>query len=138
MTYQESFSIHTQGKSTTEITTEVQTVVDNANIQTGVCHVFQHHTSASLIISENADPTVQVDLENFMARLVIDGDPVFTHRNEGPDDMSAHIRNALTNNDLTIPVTNGQCALGTWQGIFLWEHRAQPHNRRITVTIQGD
>ena len=138
MVYQESFSVQTRGKGTTEITTKVRAIVDNAHIKTGLCHVFQHHTSASLIVSENADPAVHVDLESYMGKLVIDGDPIFTHRDEGSDDMSAHIRNVLTNNDLTIPITHGRCALGTWQGIFLWEHRAHPHNRNITVTVQGD
>jgi len=138
MTHQESFTVSTGGRSTTEITREIQGIVLNSGIQTGLCHVYQHHTSASLIINENADPAVRVDLENYMSRLVTDGDPLFIHRDEGPDDMSAHIRNVLTHNDLTIPVANGRCALGTWQGVFLWEHRGHPHTRRITVTIQGD
>ena len=103
----------------------------------GVCHVFIHHTSASLIITENADSDVQVDLDAFMARLVRDGDPVFVHTAEGPDDMSAHVRSVLTATSLTIPVQGGRCDLGTWQGVFLWEHRERPHRRRITVSFIG-
>ena len=89
------------------------------------------------MLCENADPTVRTDLETFMARLVPDGDPMFLHQDEGPDDMPAHVRSILTNMDLTVPVTDGRCALGTWQGIYLYEHRTHPHQRRITVTIHG-
>lgn len=138
MTHQETFTINTSGRGTTEITVKIQDIVRNSGIQAGLCHIFQHHTSASLIITENADPAVRSDLETYMARLVIDGDPAFIHRDEGPDDMSAHIRNILTHNDLTLPVTNGRCALGNWQGVYLWEHRTRPHKRQITVTIQGN
>jgi secondary thiamine-phosphate synthase enzyme len=136
MAYQETFSIHTHGRGTVEITQQVQSIVRNSRVETGICHVFQHHTSASLLLNENADPAVRRDLETFLARLVPDGDPGFTHTDEGPDDMSAHVRNVLTTNSLTVPVTNGRCGLGTWQGIYLWEHRTSPHNRNITVTIQ--
>lgn len=136
MVHQETFSIHTQGRGTVEITDRVQGIVRNAGIATGLCHVFQHHTSASLLLNENADPAVRHDLETFLSRLVPDGNPDFTHRDEGPDDMSAHVRNVLTTNGLTIPVTNGRCSLGTWQGIYLWEHRTAPHTRRVTVTVQ--
>ena len=120
MAYQETFLIHTQGRGTMEITDRVQQTVRDAGIKTGLCHVFQHHTSASLLLNENADPAVRKDLETFMSRLVQDGDPIFSHRDEGPDDMSAHVRNVLTTNSLSIPVINGRCGLGTWQGIFLW------------------
>ena len=137
MTHQESFSVQTSGRGTTEITRKVMEIVHNAGIETGLCHVFQHHTSASLLLNENADPAVRRDLEAFFNRLVVDGDPIFTHRDEGPDDMSAHVRNVLTTNSLTIPVSGGRCALGTWQGIYLWEHRTSAHHRKITVTIQG-
>lgn len=137
MAYQETFSVHTHGRGTVEITQQVQSIVHNSGIETGLCHIFQHHTSASLILNENADPAVRRDLEAFLSRLVPDGDPVFTHRDEGPDDMSAHVRNVLTTNSLTIPVTKGLGALGTWQGVYLWEHRTSPHTRRITVTIQS-
>jgi secondary thiamine-phosphate synthase enzyme len=104
----------------------------------GLCHVFVHHTSASLILCENADPTVRRDLEAFLARLVPDGDPLFEHTDEGMDDMPAHIRAILTKMDLSIPVTGGRCALGTWQGIYLYEHRTHAHRRRVTVTVQGE
>lgn len=137
MTYQQSFTVKTNGKSATEITRRIQDIVRDADIDTGLCHIFQHHTSASLILSENADPAVRHDIETFLSRLVRDGDPMFTHRSEGPDDMSAHIRNVLTGNELTIPVTDSRCNLGVWQGIFLWEHRAAGKHRKVTVTIQG-
>jgi len=135
MAHQENFTIQTSGRGMTEITRKVQGIVADSGIQTGLCHIYQHHTSASLFINENADPAVQADLQRFMEKLVIDDDPDYSHRNEGPDDMSAHIRSVLTHNDLTVPVAQGQCALGTWQGIFLWEHRAHAHSRKITVTV---
>src|SRR5690606_3027989 len=96
------------------------------------------HTSASLMLCENADPDVRADLERFMSRLAPDGDPLFRHRTEGPDDMPAHVRTVLTHSSLTIPVQDGRMVLGTWQGIYLWEHRAAPHRRRVTVTLYGD
>ena len=99
--------------------------------------MFVHHTSASLILCENADPTVRRDLEAFFARLVPDGDPRFEHVDEGPDDMPAHLRSILTQNSLAIPVSASRCDLGTWQGVFLWEHRADPHRRRVTVSVVG-
>ncbi len=138
MIEQQQFSISTRGRGTYDITREVQKIAQQSGIQTGLCHVFTHHTSASLILCENADPTVRGDLERFMARIAPDGDPLFQHADEGPDDMPAHIRSILTNMDLTVPVTSGRCALGTWQGIYLWEHRAHGHSRRVTVTIQGE
>jgi len=138
MVIQESFHIDTlRGRGTYEITREVDALVRRAGIQTGLCQVFVHHTSASLVISENADPVVRDDMERFMRRLVPDGDPLFDHTAEGPDDMAAHIRSFLTNMDLTVPVTDGRLALGTWQGIYLWEHRSRAHRRRITVTLFG-
>ncbi|NNF16110.1 MAG: YjbQ family protein, partial [Gammaproteobacteria bacterium] len=103
----------------------------------GVCHVFIHHTSASLMVCENADPEVLADLERFMFRLVPDGDSLFEHIAEGPDDMPAHVRSVLTQTHLTLPIANGRCDLGTWQGVFLWEHRTAPHSRRITVSVQS-
>ncbi len=135
--YQEDIGVRTAGRELREITAEVAQVVGQSGIRTGLCHVFIHHTSASLILSENADPSVCRDLERFMARLVPDGDPLFEHAAEGPDDMPAHVRSVLTRSDLTIPVTAGRLGLGTWQGIWLWEHRHQSHHRRITVTVQG-
>lgn len=104
---------------------------------TGLAQLFIHHTSASLIICENADPDVHRDLESWLARAVVDGDPLFRHRAEGPDDMSAHIRSVLTATSLTVPITDGRPALGTWQGVYLYEHRTAPHRRRITITIIG-
>ena len=138
MTRQHTFTIDTPGRGSYEITREVQRLVAQSGIRTGLCHVFVHHTSASLMLCENADPTVRQDLERFMARLVPDGDPLFRHDDEGPDDMPAHVRSILTNMDLTLPVSDGRAALGTWQGIYLWEHRAHAHRRRVTVTVQGD
>lgn len=138
MTFQESFQTQTRGRGTYDITREVEQIITRAQIKTGICHLFIHHTSASLVLCENADPSVRTDLERFMASLVPDGDPMFDHTMEGPDDMPAHIRSILSKMDLTIPVTAGRSALGTWQGIYLWEHRTRPHSRKITVTVLGD
>jgi len=129
--------IMTRGRGTTEITPHVQDAVASFGITEGLCTVFVHHTSASLIINENADPDVQRDLDAFLSRLVPDGDPLFVHTMEGPDDMPAHVRTALTQTSLSIPVTKGRCALGTWQGVFVWEHRHHGHHRRVTVTVVG-
>jgi len=130
--------ILTAGRGTLEITRRVQSAVGVSGIVSGLCTVFVHHTSASLIIGENADPSVQTDLDAFFARLVPDGDGLFTHTAEGIDDMPAHIRSVLTQTSLTIPVIGGRCDLGTWQGIFLWEHRHRPHRRRVSVSVMGD
>jgi secondary thiamine-phosphate synthase enzyme len=132
-----SLSIATAGRGTRDISGEVQRVVAESGVQSGLCHVFIHHTSASLIISENADPTVQSDLERFLARLVPDGDPLFAHTAEGPDDMPAHVRSVLTQTSLSLPIANGRCDLGTWQGVYLWEHRYRDHRRKITVSVLG-
>jgi secondary thiamine-phosphate synthase enzyme len=137
MFHSESFTIATRGRGTYEITSEVNRVVKGGGIERGLCTVFVHHTSASLILSENADPSVRSDLERFFARLVPDGDPIFRHTAEGPDDMPAHIRSILTTNSLTIPVDARGLDLGTWQGVYLWEHRADPHRRKVTVSIVG-
>ncbi len=134
---QHSFSVTTRGRGTYEITDRVQEFVRGAGIVTGLCHVFIHHTSAAVMLCENADPTVRQDLETWMARMIPDGDPSFRHQDEGPDDMAAHLRTLLTRNELSIPVSDGSCALGTWQGIYLWEHRHAAHQRRITVTVLG-
>ena len=131
------FSVDTRGRATYNVTSEVGRRVADSGIQQGLCHVFLRHTSASLTLCENADPDVLTDLETFLSRLVPDGDPMFIHDAEGPDDMPAHIRSMLTRSDLTIPVIDGRCALGTWQGIFLLEHRTQPHRRRLVVTVQS-
>ncbi len=134
---QTQLSVNTTGRGFSEITSNVADAVTSANVGTGLCHVFVHHTSASLIICENADPQVLDDMEAYMQGLVTDGDPVFTHRAEGADDMAAHVRSVLTHSALTLPVTGGCMALGAWQGLFLWEHRYQRFSRRITVTVQG-
>lgn len=138
MTHQERFTVRTRGRGTYEVTDQIRQIVASAGIETGLCHVFVHHTSASLMLCENADPTVRQDLETFMARTVPDGDPRYRHTLEGPDDMPAHIRTVLTQTGLAIPVSHGRCELGTWQGIYLWEHRTAGHNRTLTVTVQGD
>jgi secondary thiamine-phosphate synthase enzyme len=135
--YQRTLTVATRGRGTLDISREVAAAVSEARLTTGLCHVYCHHTSASLILCENADPTVRRDLEAFMARLVPDGDRLFDHTDEGPDDMPAHVRAILTSSSLTVPVTRGALALGTWQGIYLWEHRRMGHARRVTVTVQG-
>ena len=129
--------IDTPGRATIDITQKIQSVVAEANVRDGLCNVFCHHTSASLIVCENADPTVRGDLERFLARLVPDGDRLFEHTDEGPDDMPAHVRSVLTQTTLTLPIANARCDLGTWQGIYLWEHRKAAHARKITVTVIG-
>lgn len=138
MIKQEEIKISTQGRGTYDLSRQVQQAVQNSGVSTGICHVFIRHTSASLMICENADPAVMRDLETFMSRQVPDGDPMFTHTAEGPDDMPSHIRSVLTQSDLQLPVRNGQCALGTWQGIYLWEHRLAPHQRKVILTISGE
>ena len=136
--FRQKLTIETRGRGTHEITRPIQQVVERSGVSEGLCHVFIHHTSASLIVCENADPTVRRDLEGYAARLAPDGDPSYVHDSEGPDDMSAHLRSILTLASLTIPVESGRCDLGTWQGVFLWEHRTSPHRRRITVTVVGE
>ena len=135
--HQEIFRVETQGRGLAEFTRDVARVVRISGIGTGLAHVFCRHTSASLLIQENADPDVQRDLLAFFKRLVPDGDPLFIHRAEGPDDMSAHVKTALTQTTLTIPIANGRLLLGTWQGIFLFEHRRAPHRRQIVLAIAG-
>jgi len=136
MSYQEIVQCATRGRGTYELTQKVQQVVAASGIGTGLCHVFVQHTSASLVICENADPMVRGDLEGFFARLVPDGDPLYAHTQEGPDDMPAHVRTILTDVDLTVPVRRQRCALGTWQGIYLYEHRVRPHTRHVVVTVR--
>jgi secondary thiamine-phosphate synthase enzyme len=132
------FYIETDGRGTYDLTERVRYAVHESGVSTGLCHVFLRHTSASLMLCENADPAVMHDLESFMSRLTPDGDPMYTHTAEGPDDMSAHVRSVLTHNDLNLPVRNGKCDLGTWQGVYLWEHRHAPHRRGVTLTITGE
>ena len=138
MITQHELRVATQGRGTYDISDDVQRVVRDSGVQSGLCHVFICHTSASLMLCENADPSVMRDLETFMSRQVPDGDPMFTHTAEGPDDMPAHIRSILTQSDLNLPVRDGHCALGTWQGVYLWEHRRRSHTRRVILTVYGD
>lgn len=132
-----TLAIETHGRGTTDITAEVNEVVRASEVGAGLCNVFIHHTSASLIVCENADPSVRSDLERFARRLVPDGDPLFEHDAEGPDDMPAHVRSILTQTSLSVPVAGGRLALGTWQGLYLWEHRLSAHRRRVTVSVMG-
>jgi secondary thiamine-phosphate synthase enzyme len=136
--YRQKLTIETRGRGTYELTRQLNEIVVQSEIGQGLCFVFVHHTSASLIVCENADPSVRRDLEQFAARLVPDGDPAFSHDSEGPDDMPAHVRSILTLTSLTIPVEKRRCDLGTWQGVFLWEHRTSAHRRHITVTVTGE
>ncbi len=138
MVHQQQLRFSTRGRGTYNISQQVDEVISKSGIKTGICQIFIHHTSASLILCENADPTVRTDLETFMKRLVPDGDNMFQHKDEGDDDMPAHIRTVLTESSLSIPVENGKECLGTWQGIYLWEHRTHPFKRNITVTIMGE
>jgi secondary thiamine-phosphate synthase enzyme len=137
MLHTASFEVQSEGRGLRDVTARVQRVVRDAAVSSGLCTVFLHHTSASLLITENADPDVLHDLERFMARLVPDGDPLYRHVAEGPDDMPSHVRAALTQSALSIPVSRSACDLGTWQGIYLWEHRHAAHRRRITVSVLG-
>jgi len=135
--HQVEIAIDTRGRGTYDITRDVARAVTEAGVRAGLCHIFIAHTSASLMLCENADPDVRRDLETFMADLVPDGDPRFVHTAEGPDDMSAHVRGILTQGDMNIPIRDGRLALGTWQGIYVWEHRTHAHRRRVLVTVQG-
>lgn len=135
---QATIVVRTPGRGTYDVTEKVQAAVRETGVTMGLVHVFLRHTSASLILCENADPGVRRDLETFMTRLAPDGAPWMEHDYEGPDDMPAHIRSILTQNSLTIPVTGGRCDLGTWQGIYLWEHRYAGHSRKLSITVQGE
>lgn len=137
MLKQQSFHITTPGRGMTCITEQVASIVNQSGMDSGLCNVFLHHTSASVIFCENADISVQEDMERFMLRLMPDGDPLFEHTAEGPDDMPSHVRTILTQNSLVIPITQGKLGLGTWQGIYLWEHRIRSHHRKITITLMG-
>lgn len=127
--------ILTERQGLHDITREVASVVEQANIGEGLCTVFVQHTSASLVIQENADPSARADLENWLNRLVVENDRLFTHTHEGPDDMPSHIKSVLTATSLAIPVLGGRLGLGTWQGIYLWEHRRMRHTRRLIVHV---
>jgi secondary thiamine-phosphate synthase enzyme len=132
-----TIAVKSIGYQLKEITQEVISVLEASGIEDGLATVFCKHTSCSLVIMENADPSASRDLEDFIRRLVPENDPNFTHIYEGPDDMPSHIKMALTRTSESVPIVNGQLALGTWQGIFLWEHRAVSHKRNIIVLLQG-
>ena len=134
----DTLTVRTRGRGFYEITREIQARVQQAGLQTGLCTLHLQHTSASLLIQENADPDVRRDFERFFARLVPDGDPLFVHIMEGDDDMPAHIRTALTTVNLSIPIAAGRLALGTWQGIYVWEHRSASHSRSVAVHLLGE
>jgi secondary thiamine-phosphate synthase enzyme len=136
--FTDNFSLQTQGKGTYEITDEVSRVVGSSGVEKGVATVFVCHTSCSLVVMENADPSARTDLDAFFDQLVPEDTPYFVHTYEGPDDMPSHIRMCLTDVDKNIPVLSGRLALGTWQGLFLFEHRRAPHNRHIAVTVMGE
>lgn len=135
---QTEFAIRTSGQGLYEFTGNVADAVARSEVMTGLVHIFCRHTSASLLIQENADFDVQTDLLAFFRRLVPDGDPLFIHTMEGPDDMPAHVKAALTQTTLTVPIINGRMGLGTWQGIYLFEHRTAPHTRKIIVHAIGE
>lgn len=137
MFFQTTYPIHTAGRGTQAITAQVTAVLRESGIHNGLVNVFVQHTSCSLVVTENADADVRRDLETLLARLAPDGDPAWHHDTEGPDDMAAHARSVLTHTSLTIPFRNGRLQLGTWQGLYLWEHRAEPHSRQIVITILG-
>ncbi len=134
----ESLEVATPGRGFVEVTGELRAMLRRSGPRTGLLHIFIRHTSASLIICENADPDVLRDLQLWMDALVQDGDPRFIHQAEGPDDMPAHVRSVLTATSLTVPVMQGQLALGTWQGVFVWEHRHRPHRRQLILSLIGD
>jgi secondary thiamine-phosphate synthase enzyme len=135
--HQQTLTFRTGGRGTTEVTAEIERAVRESGVRTGLCNLFLQHTSASLIVCENAAPAVRRDLETIFARLAPDGDPGYRHDDEGPDDMAAHARTVLTSSSLQIPVAEGRLALGSWQGIYLWEHRRAPHTRSLVVTVVG-
>jgi secondary thiamine-phosphate synthase enzyme len=137
MPHQSILAFSTGGRGTRDITDAVAAAVRESGVRCGLAHVFVQHTSCSLTITENADPDVRRDLETILARLAPDGDPAYRHDLEGPDDMAAHARSVLTDSGLTVPVGGGRLLLGTWQGIWLWEHRSAAQRRSVVVTILG-
>jgi len=138
MLNQQKLRFSTTGRGTYNITTQISEAIEKSGIKSGICHIFIQHTSASLILCENADRTVREDLDSFMAKLVKDGDSMYKHKDEGPDDMPAHIRTVLTQSSFSSPIHKGRCDLGIWQGIFLWEHRTSSHKRNLALTIMGE
>ena len=137
MAYQQTFEIHTRGRGTTEITQEVARLVREARIATGIAQVFVLHTSCAIMITENADPSVRRDLETLAGRWAPDADPAYRHDTEGDDDMAAHARSVLAGSSVSVPVSKGELLLGTWQGIYLWEHRTGTQLRRVVLTVLG-
>lgn len=137
MVRQELIEVRTRGRGTVNITEDVRFRVHASGLGDGLCHLFVQHTSASLLLCENADPDVRADLETLFKRLAPDGDPAYRHDLEGDDDMAAHARSLLSGYELTIPVSSNELRLGTWQGIFLWEHRTSGHLRRMVMTLMG-
>ena len=135
--YQHALEMRTQGRGMTEITAEVARLVRESKVNCGIASIFPQHTSCSVIITENADPAVRRDLETLAKRWTPDGDSAYRHDTEGDDGMAAHARSVLSGTSVTVPIANGELLLGTWQGIFLWEHRASPHLRRVIVTVVG-
>ena len=133
-----TITVDTRGRGLVEITRPVASWVSESRMKDGLLTLFVRHTSASLLIQENADPDVRADLDRFFARLVPDGDPLFRHRDEGPDDMPAHVRSALTAVQLSVPLADGRLVLGTWQGLYLWEHRLRPHRREVALHLLGE
>ncbi len=138
MIFQSTFSIETPGRGSFPILAEINAGLAEAGITTGLCLIFVHHTSASLVLCENADPEVRADMERFMSQLVPDGAAMFRHTDEGIDDMPAHVRSVLTGNSLSVPVSQGRCDLGVWQGVYLWEHRTSAHRRKVSITVYGE
>jgi secondary thiamine-phosphate synthase enzyme len=134
---QQSVQVATRGRGFTDITARVAECVASSGITGGLVQAFATHTSCSLLLGENADPAVRADLERWFARAVPDGDPLFRHTAEGPDDMPAHVRSILAGVSVTLPVSDGALGLGTWQGLYLWEHRHDPHRRNVLVTVLG-
>ena len=138
MFHRGELTVATRARGTYDITSQVAQIVRESGAREGLVTVFIHHTSASLIITENADPSVREDLERFAAKLVPDGDRMFVHDDEGPDDMPAHVRTVLTQTSIGIPIVDGVLAFGIWQGLYVWEHRSAPHHRKVTVMVIGE
>jgi secondary thiamine-phosphate synthase enzyme len=138
MVVQKYLNFRTAGRGSLEITHDIGKLVSESGVSRGICQLFLLHTSASLVICENADPDVRKDMETVMQRLAPDGDPSYMHTTEGPDDMSAHVRTVLTLTSLSLPIDEGRCILGAWQGVYLWEHRRSPQRRKLVVTVYGE
>jgi secondary thiamine-phosphate synthase enzyme len=138
MIHRTTIDVATRGRGTYDITRAVADAVAGSGVGDGLANVWIHHTSASLIVCENADLAVRRDLDAFFARLVPDGDRLFSHVDEGDDDMPAHVRSVLTQTSIGVPIARGKLVLGTWQGLYLWEHRTAPHDRRLTISVIGE